>query len=207
MAENNSAKIEPEQKSSDTTSPSIIVNSGQLMKDHALDVDGESSDDTVDMKPLAQHEMRIEPISSSEELKAESKPEQAKSETESTGNDPNKNSVIKTQVEDQKEVSQPNNGNVVKKPSVNSEVSDTQDQKQTEMETLERLDKVVGMVNSKMYFLPINLEQKRRNAKLIIIGFVFILVLIVVWVDFTLDAGLIHTGFHIPHTHFFELNQ
>ncbi|HWB39382.1 MAG TPA: hypothetical protein VG604_04075 [Candidatus Saccharimonadales bacterium] len=63
---------------------------------------------------------------------------------------------------------------------------------------------VQKIVDSKQYFLPINSVEKRRTKHLLIGGFIIIVLLAAAWLDFALDAGLVHIqGLH-PLTHFFN---
>lgn len=60
------------------------------------------------------------------------------------------------------------------------------------------------LVDSKKYFLPINAVEQRRNARTATAGILLALILIVLWVDIALDAGLIHLGGLKAVTHFFS---
>lgn len=66
-------------------------------------------------------------------------------------------------------------------------------------------EKIISdLVTSKKYFLPINAVQKRKAARMTLLGLIFSLVLILAWLDIALDAGLIHIGHIKALTHFFS---
>lgn len=60
-----------------------------------------------------------------------------------------------------------------------------------------------ALVDSKKYFLPIDAVEQRQTKHFIIIGVVVSLVLVVIWLDLALDAGLIKLGGLKALTHFF----
>ena len=60
------------------------------------------------------------------------------------------------------------------------------------------------LIDSKDYFLPINVVEQRRSRRIVILGIILSLVLVVVWVDIALDAGLIKISGVKAVTHFFS---
>lgn len=60
------------------------------------------------------------------------------------------------------------------------------------------------LAESKKYYLPINMVEKRRSKRVVVAGLVLSLLLIVAWGDVALDAGLIHINGVKPVTHFFS---
>lgn len=60
------------------------------------------------------------------------------------------------------------------------------------------------LADSKKYYLPINMVEKRRSKHVAIAGIILSLLLIVAWADIALDAGLIHVNGIKPVTHFFS---
>lgn len=64
--------------------------------------------------------------------------------------------------------------------------------------------KLQKLVDDKKYFLPINAVEQRRTARVTVLGIILAILLVAVWVDIALDAGLINiAGLH-PLTHFFS---
>ena len=61
-----------------------------------------------------------------------------------------------------------------------------------------------GLADSKKYFLPINTVEKRRTKHFVIIGIGLSLLLVIVWIDIALDAGLIKIGGLKALTHIFS---
>lgn len=51
-----------------------------------------------------------------------------------------------------------------------------------------------GLVDSKKYFLPINTVEKRRTKRFVAVGAGISILLVIIWVDVALDAGLIKIG-------------
>lgn len=63
---------------------------------------------------------------------------------------------------------------------------------------------VQQLVDSKQYELPITTPQQRQNQRVVVLGVVLAAVLILIWLDIALDAGIIKLGgLHAP-THFFS---
>jgi outer membrane biosynthesis protein TonB len=63
--------------------------------------------------------------------------------------------------------------------------------------------KVQKLIESKKYFLPINAVEHRKSRRFVALGVVLAILLVLVWVDIALDAGLIDLGGVKPVTHFF----
>ena len=75
---------------------------------------------------------------------------------------------------------------------------ETEDDKQAKRQAA-----VEKLADSKKYYLPINAVEKRRSKHFAIAGIILSLVLIVVWADIAVDAGLIKLPVK-PVTHFFS---
>jgi hypothetical protein len=63
---------------------------------------------------------------------------------------------------------------------------------------------VQEMVDSKRYVLPINALEKRKSKRFVLLGIALAGILIIVWLDIALDAGIIKLGGLKPLTHFFS---
>lgn len=61
-----------------------------------------------------------------------------------------------------------------------------------------------GLVENKDYFLPINTATQKRTKNFVVIGVVVSILLVAVWVDLALDAGLIKIGGFKALTHIFS---
>ncbi len=68
----------------------------------------------------------------------------------------------------------------------------------------ERQAKLQSMIESKQFFLPINTVEKQRTKQFVAAGSLLSVLLIVVWADIALDAGLIKLGNLHALTHFFK---
>jgi hypothetical protein len=61
-----------------------------------------------------------------------------------------------------------------------------------------------ALVASGEYFLPISTVEKRRSRNFVASGVILSVLLLVLWVDIALDAGIIDLGGLKPLTHFFS---
>lgn len=78
------------------------------------------------------------------------------------------------------------------------------EQQSAEAEILAKRDaELQALVDSKRYFLPIDAVEQQQTKQFIIIGVVVSLVLVLIWLDLALDAGLIKLGGLKALTHFF----
>lgn len=60
------------------------------------------------------------------------------------------------------------------------------------------------IIESKQYFLPISALEKRRGLERVVLLLVIVIMLALVWLDVTLDAGIIRLGGIHSLTHFFK---
>ena len=60
------------------------------------------------------------------------------------------------------------------------------------------------IVEAKTYYLPINTVEKRKTKRFVVLGILLSILLIIVWLDVALDAGLIQIDGISPLTHFFS---
>ncbi len=65
-------------------------------------------------------------------------------------------------------------------------------------------EEIEKLTESKRYYLPINAVNDQKTKRFIIMGAVLSLILIVVWLDIALDAGLIKLSGIKAVTHFFQ---
>lgn len=63
---------------------------------------------------------------------------------------------------------------------------------------------VERLVNSRKYELPINAVEKRKTKNFVVLGFLLSILLVLVWADVALDAGLVKLNGVKPVTHFFS---
>lgn len=71
-------------------------------------------------------------------------------------------------------------------------------------EKLARLTEQEKIIESKQFYLPINVVEKRRSLDRVILLFVLVLLLALIWIDIVLDAGILRLGGIQPLTHFFH---
>ncbi len=60
------------------------------------------------------------------------------------------------------------------------------------------------LIDSRKYELPINATEKSKSKHFVALGVILTILLVVVWADIALDAGLIHLGGLHSVTHFFS---
>jgi hypothetical protein len=63
---------------------------------------------------------------------------------------------------------------------------------------------VQAMVSKQTYYLPINSVERQRTKHFVIGGLLLSLILVLIWLDIALDAGLIQLGDTKSVTHFFS---
>ncbi len=67
-----------------------------------------------------------------------------------------------------------------------------------------RQAKIAELIETKKYYLPINTLEKQRTKQFVAGGVLLSVVLVAVWADIALDAGLIKIGHVKALTHFFK---
>lgn len=63
---------------------------------------------------------------------------------------------------------------------------------------------VQKLIESRRYELPINAVEKRKTKRFVVLGILLAILLVLVWADIALDAGLIKVNGVKPVTHFFS---
>jgi hypothetical protein len=86
--------------------------------------------------------------------------------------------------------------------SVNDATNDKDDTE--DKEAAARETALQKLTESREYFLPINSVEKLRSKRVAILGTALSILLIVVWIDIALDAGLLTLGSVHSVTHFFS---
>lgn len=80
----------------------------------------------------------------------------------------------------------------------------TEDDEKAAQQAAQRAEELTKLAESQKYYLPINQIEKRRNKRYAVAGALLIVVLILVWADVALDAGIVTIpGIKAP-THFFK---
>ncbi len=167
-----------------SNSKNVITDNEPAVKDKML------IDDAVASQKSLKHELIIEPVSNLKN-KFDSNdvldPDLDKSENNKEEKEKQSDDVVTTEplvVSDQK--------------SDTTKIDPTI--KQQEEDTLKKYDE---LIRTKKYFLPINIVQKKKTKRFILIGSLVIIILGLVWLDIALDAGIIHIASIKPLTHFF----
>lgn len=92
---------------------------------------------------------------------------------------------------------------LINRSQVNDVAPDKEEQMLAQAKAKRRAE-LQELVLNKKYFLPINKTQKRKNKEVVIIGIIISIILIILWIDISLDAGIIHIFGLKPFTHFFS---
>jgi hypothetical protein len=173
---------------SDATAKPVIVTNRQILRDPM--VTNEATTPVTEVKsgapsetePAAETKVEtiIAPVTeqpAGEQPKTEAAPEpEAKPEPEA-------------------EPAEPVPGEVTTDAAIEAAAEDAEAKREAELQKL---------IDKKQYFLKINAMEQRRAEQFIALGVVISIVLALVWLDVSLDAGLIHLGSIHPLTHFFS---
>lgn len=65
-------------------------------------------------------------------------------------------------------------------------------------------ENIQQLVDSKRYALPITTIEQRKSKRFVVLGIALAVILIIIWLDIALDAGIIKLGGLKPLTHFFS---
>lgn len=74
---------------------------------------------------------------------------------------------------------------------------------QEDKELKKRKAEVAKLAESKKFYLPITTVENRHNRRAVVIGVAISILLIIMWINIALDAGLINLGGIKPFTNFF----
>lgn len=213
------------------TSKPLIVAHGPIMHDSTIvenENGEEKTDEQTNIAMTSTHNIKIEPLNDIETDKheAESVPngdniqvsddktlDQSKSEDQPLDPKPEQTTEVKqdNEVKSATDESKTEAQTTKSAEDGTSEPTKTvEDPKILEEEQrllAEKQAKINGLVDSGKYFLPINMVEKRKNQRVVIVGIIICIILAIAWVDVALDAGLISNSLHLPHTHFFALKS
>lgn len=184
------------------TSKSVIVTNRPILKDPMV------NEETEDPKPETSSETLAHTAGS---LKPSKEPDQP--------SQPNDEKAAETPVEqasdkkiDKKpeESSEPENNSeepLSPEKTVPAAARPSVDSKKPEIKTAEEAKHeadIQKLIDSKKYELPINAVEKRKTKHFVVLGVFLAILLVIVWADIALDAGLIKVSGVKPVTHFFS---
>lgn len=179
---------------SDTSVP-VIVNNRPILRDPMMANESQNLDipatETPKLSPTST-KINIQPLSSDEDevSKERAKTEEpAEPEVETSENTPDTEDHSENAIEadNQAQTKTEDEKNVIESEEQAKHESDLQ-----------------NLVESKKYYLPINTVQKRRTKRFVAIGAGVSILLVLIWVDIALDAGLIKIGGLKALTHIFS---
>ncbi len=184
------------------TSKSVIVTNRPILQDPMV-VDEPKADNPPAAKKttIAHTAETIKPAKSKEELKQDNSSETpveapaAPDESEPPEKPPSTDSKAEAEETSEK----PPNSSKSPKEAVQETPPKKDDQAQAKQNAV-----IERLVNSKKYELPINAVEKRKTKQFVVLGIFLAILLVVVWVDVALDAGLIKLNGIKPITHFFS---
>lgn len=195
-------------------SKSVIVTNRPLLKDSVEDDDAGTKIEveTTAKKTIAHTADTIKPSQPTEELKIPAGPA-AKPEP---ADEPADEEIDEKPEEELTEEAASNKTAPKETPKeVPAEADDAKEPGQEEVQVQEstlKEDKqqaqhdaaVEQLVNSRKYELPINAVEKRKTMHFVVLGIFLSVLLVLIWVDIALDAGLIKINGVSPVTHFFS---
>ena len=180
---------------SDTSVP-VIVNNRPLLRDPMMANESQSIDkpaaETPKLSPTAT-KINIQPLGYKEDevVNAEDKGK----ESDKVELVPAEEVVPSTQDQSENLISVENQAETKTEEEKNVIESEEQAKYDADLQEL---------VVSKKYYLPINTVQKRRTKRFVAIGVGVTILLVVIWIDIALDAGLIKIGGLKALTHIFS---
>lgn len=202
----------PGKTAANPTSKSIIIKNGPIIKDPMVVEDSEAKieDDTTKnvVKAGGSSKIKLQPLPVAEN--EEPKQDESSQDIETP--------IVEAPKQDE-EKSVESNGEA--KPEKTTEKKDATFDKETEEKDkstntpaeeeeaeasrkAEHDANLQKIVDSKTYYLPINAVEKRRSKRFVLLGIAVSILLILLWVNIALDAGLIKIDGLSPMTHFFS---
>lgn len=187
------ADVSPSEKTAPSpNSKNVIVSSRPTIKDTTI-----KSDDLDKTPSSLNHKINIQPISI-----INNQPPEV---------DPQENSKVEKvdqELTDKNIEQKPLNNYKYEKidiaQSIGTNINQANQDKKKIDEMIALNNKQDEMIDSKTYFLPINSVRNKKNKKFVILGAVLIVILMFIWLDVSLDAGIFHLAGIKPVTHFFQ---
>ena len=180
---------------SDTSVP-VIVNNRPLLRDPMMANESQSIDkpatETPELSPTAT-KINIQPLGYKEDEVVNT--EDKGKESDKVELVPAEEVVPSTQDQSENLISVENQAETKTEEEKNVIESEEQAKYDADLQEL---------VVSKKYYLPINTVQKRRTKRFVAIGVGVTILLVVIWIDIALDAGLIKIGGLKALTHIFS---
>lgn len=180
---------------SDTSVP-VIVNNRPLLRDPMMANESQSIDkpatETPKLSPTAT-KINIQPLGYKEDEVVD---------TEDKGKESDKVEIVPA--EEVAPSTQDQSENII---SVENQAETKTEEEKNVIESEEQAKydaDLQELVVSKKYYLPINTVQKRRTKRFVAIGVGVTILLVVIWIDIALDAGLIKIGGLKALTHIFS---
>ena len=180
---------------SDTSVP-VIVNNRPLLRDPMMANESQSIDkpatETPKLSPTAT-KINIQPLGYKEDEVVD---------TEDKGKESDKVEIVPA--EEVAPSTQDQSENIISVEN-QAETKTAEEKNVIESEEQAKYDAdLQELVVSKKYYLPINTVQKRRTKRFVAIGVGVTILLVVIWIDIALDAGLIKIGGLKALTHIFS---
>lgn len=183
----------PSSTPADPTSRPLIVNHGPIAKDTTVVEDGPENEESTDKATeslLSKHAV-IQPL-----VEQEVEPGLADEKVNNADERPK-----------EEPTNEPSDEKLGPDPKMLSNAQTKKLEEEEQKRQHERKVQIDQLVSSGRYSLPINSVEKRKNRRLVIAGIVLCLLLMVVWYDVALDAGIVSNVLKLPHTRFFELKS
>jgi hypothetical protein len=202
----------PDESTPSQTSKAIIVKNGPILKDPMVVEKNDQSDIKSPLTGKSSLRNKLQPTAEQDKTQEtaedtkpviEAKPVEAEAKPEVEEKKPEPEAKTEAPAE-----ASPESDSITDTPlnrpgdSVNDATNDKDDTE--DKEAAARETALQKLTESREYFLPINSVEKLRSKRVAILGTALSILLIVVWIDIALDAGLLTLGSVHSVTHFFS---
>ena len=183
----------PNESAPSATSISVIVNNRPILRDPMMVAAIDTSADEPDRIASVSTKINIQPSENKNEIKNE----ELVTEVAEPKTDPLVQEEQTAKTVDHSENSIVADNQSDNKNELDDQIIETQEQAKHDAEISE-------IIESKRYYLPIDTVEKRRTKRFVLIGASVSILLILIWIDVALDAGLIKLGGLKAVTHIFS---
>ena len=183
----------PNESAPSATSISVIVNNRPILRDPMMVAAIDTSADEPDRIASVSTKINIQPSENKNEIKNE----ELVTEVAQPKTDPLVQEEQTAKTVDHSENSIVADNQSDNKNELDDQIIETQEQAKHDAEISE-------IIESKRYYLPIDTVEKRRTKRFVLIGASVSILLILIWIDVALDAGLIKLGGLKALTHIFS---
>jgi len=203
----------PGKTAASPTSKSIIIKNGPIIKDPMV-VEESSAEPKTDssksvVKAGGSSKIKLQPLPTSDIIPSK-EPEATEDVKTSVPDAAKKDEEQSSETETPEEPAQKSKSENTPDTDQEAETKNKPTNSPAEQDAAEASRKaehdanLQKILDSKTYYLPINAVEKRKTKRFILLGIALSILLILVWINIALDAGLINIDGVSPLTHFFS---